>query len=972
MRRKSLFRTVLVIFVLVLIIPTFVFSANEKPKEKKGAIKITVNGTLVHWKNLKKIDFSQISTKRKMKPIMNFQNPRTIKRQSTEADPAVQGPDTKGLMKGALMPATSSDFAGMSLSANGAGWPPDTCGDVGPNYYVQCVNTSIAIYNKSTGNLVSATTFDAFFGGTGISGTPCDNDNNGDPIVLYDQYNQRWFILDFAWTGTSNGSWYSIAASKTSDPTGEWWQYAYHADNTLMNDYPKSGVWHDGIYTTANMFNFSTSQFQHVKVWAFKTPDIYTGTLTVQSLTDSSAQAWSLLPTNAKGSTASTGPNYMYALDADEYGGSSIDAIYGWKYDVDWNNSANTTWTGPTTMATVAYGLTASGIPQSGTSVTLDSLYGRLMYPANYRNFGSHASVYVSHVAESGGKRVMRWYEIRINSGNSSIYQQGTYDPDSNHRWMGSVMGDKYGNIAMGYSVSSTAMKPAIRYAGRLSTDTLGTMGQGEASIIEGTGHQTSYTRWGDYSHLTIDPDDDETFWYTTEYYAASGTNWQTRIGSFKFSTTPFPPVANFSGSPTTVTEGGSVDFTDLSTNSPTSWSWTFTGGTPSSSTAQNPAVTYNTAGTYTVTLTATNAGGSDGETKTNYITVNEPGTGFCDDFSDGDASDWTPSGGTWAVVGGQLDGIDSSNLRTNIAPAGDVGAGTISVDWTSLTGGTWTNGMVVFGYQDARNYRVIDCRDGSNTWFIKEYVGGTVSTKAQLAETINTNQQYHLVVTIAESGVVTLTVDGTQKVSYDFGNVITGKVGVALQNSHSQFDNFCVDDNTVPPNEVCDNFNDGDASDWTYYGSGTWSASANQLEGSHPSTFTYAISPVENMTDGTISADFTSHTGGTWTNGQIVFGWQDANNHYLADCRVGGNKWRIRQRVNGTLSNLSTTSETINSNQLYQLELVIASDGNVTLFVDGVAKVTYDFGSVMSGKTGVSVEKAVSVFDNFCVAAGQ
>jgi hypothetical protein len=167
------------------------------------------------------------------------------------------------------------------------------------------------------------------------------------------------------------------------------------------------------------------------------------------------------------------------------------------------------------------------------------------MYPANYVNFGSYASVYLNHVAESNSKRVPRWYEIRINgSGTSSIYQQSTYDPDSTHRWMGSIAGDKYGNIALGYSASSSSIKPAIRYSGRLSTDTLNTLGQGEATLIAGTGHQTTYTRWGDYSHLTLDPDG-ETVWYTTEYYSSSGTNWQTRIGSFKFSTTPdtTPPV---------------------------------------------------------------------------------------------------------------------------------------------------------------------------------------------------------------------------------------------------------------------------------------------------------------------------------------------------------------------------------------------------------------------------------------------
>jgi len=548
-----IFKRILILLLVAALIPTIALAGSNVEKTalkvKKGADSLTVTGWSREWKDVEKITFKANDNRRKMKPVMNMANPRILQKKSAAMDPAVQ---SEGLTRDAMaMSSSIINFAGMNLNSNGAGWPPDTCGDVGQNYYIQTVNTSIGIYNKTTGALVSATTFDSFFGGSGITGTPCDNDNNGDPIVLYDVYNSRWFILDFAWTGTSNGSYYSIAVSKTSDPTGAWWMYCLHADNTLMNDYPKCGVWSDGIYITANMFNFTNSAFQHVKIWGLKTPDLYNGTLTVQSLTDSSAQAWSILPVNAKGSNAppSTGC-YMYAMDADEYGGSSIDAIFAWKYTIDWNNSANTTWTGPATMPTAAFGLTASRVPQQGTSNTLDTLYGRLMYPANYVNYGTHESVFVCHVAEYNSTRQMRWYELRINGGNSSIYQQGTFAPDSTHRWMGSVAGDKNGNIAMGYSASSSAMYPAIRYAGRYPTDPLGTLGQGEATLIQGNGYQTSYTRWGDYSHLSLDPDG-ETFWYTTEYYASSGTNWQTRIGSFKMTSTPdtTPPVITNVGS---------------------------------------------------------------------------------------------------------------------------------------------------------------------------------------------------------------------------------------------------------------------------------------------------------------------------------------------------------------------------------------------------------------------------------------
>jgi len=142
-------------------------------------------------------------------------------------------------------------------------------------------------------------------------------------------------------------------------------------------------------------------------------------------------------------------------------------------------------------------------------------------------------------VKVSGNKRSevdgVRWYELRLTSGNASVYQQGTFSPDSSSRWMGSIGMDKVGNIAIGYSASSSATTPSIRYTGRVPGDALGTM-QSEATIFTGAGSQTgSLHRWGDYSSMSIDPSDDCTFWYTTEYIPSNGTfNWKTRIASFK------------------------------------------------------------------------------------------------------------------------------------------------------------------------------------------------------------------------------------------------------------------------------------------------------------------------------------------------------------------------------------------------------------------------------------------------------
>jgi len=589
-------RTAVVLLVAVLVGGLSLFSASKdevKPYVIKGAEVKIVSGTLIHWKDLKKVDLSKVA-KRRMKPVMNFKDPRKLTNKTKDhlTDPVAQtGVEQKGLEKSALAVTTGTHFAGMNQSANGAGWPPDTNGDVGPTYFIQTVNTSIGIYNKSTGALVSATTFDAFFP-SGV-GAPCAASNNGDPIVLYDRYNSRWFILDFAWTDSGGGaSYYSIAASQTSNPTGSWYTYCFQADSTLMNDYPKCGVWHDGIYITANMFAWGGS-YQHAKMWAIKTPDLYSGTLTSQNVTDSGSKAWSIMPSSAKSPTgpASSSPNFMYSIDADEFSGG-VDALFVWKYKVNWTTPSSTTWTGPSQMNVAAYGLSGSGVPQQGTSNTLDSLYGRLMFPANYWNFGTHESVVLSHVCEYSSRRAMRWYEVRINSSDvSSIYQQGTYSPDSTHRWMGAVAINANGDIGMGYSASSSSLYPSIRVTGRNSSDTLGTM-QAETTMVSGTGSQTSYSRWGDYSSCFVDPDDSTTFWYTQEYYTSNGTNWQTRIGSF-----------TLGGSPPTCSLNDAVDNATITLTS-SDWACDQTTSCDSVDSAKSGTITHN--GTSSMQFTRT------------------------------------------------------------------------------------------------------------------------------------------------------------------------------------------------------------------------------------------------------------------------------------------------------------------------------------------------------------------------------
>ncbi|MFN2166535.1 MAG: carboxypeptidase regulatory-like domain-containing protein, partial [Anaerolineae bacterium] len=433
-------------------------------------------------------------------------------------------------------PPPMANFAGMQFSANGAGWPPDTNGDVGPNHYIQTVNTSVGIYDK-TGTPLSVVTFNTFF--QGPTGTPCDTSNDGDPVVLYDPMADRWVVTDFAWFSFSTGPYYEcIAVSQTADPVaGGWYFYALQANTgpnfsgDFFNDYPKLGVWPDAYYMSANMFEAVGDGFG-VRLWALDRASILGGgplnSVAFDLCLDGSCG--SFLPSNMRGTLPPAGaPNYFATLGAP-------DSFEIYKYHVDFATPANSTLTGPVTVPIAAFDGYNDEIPQPGTGQGLDSLSFRLMMQLQYRNMGSHESLWATHTVDEGGLAVARWYEVRDPGGTPTLFQQGSLNPgDGVNRWMAGIAADQDGNAAIGYSVSNSSVYPGIRYQGRLNGEAPGQMPQTEQTLVNGTGSQVGINRWGDYSAMSVDPTDDCTFWYTQEYYVTSGSNWQTRIGSFKF-----------------------------------------------------------------------------------------------------------------------------------------------------------------------------------------------------------------------------------------------------------------------------------------------------------------------------------------------------------------------------------------------------------------------------------------------------
>ena len=418
-----------------------------------------------------------------------------------------------------------------SFTVNSA--PPDTNGAVGATQYVQIVNSGFAVFSKSTkavvyGPVPSSSLWAGFGGG-------CQTNNDGDATVVYDKAAGRWVISQFSVTTTPYLQ--CVAVSQTSDATGPYNRYAFSYGTTAFPDYPKTGVWPDGYYTTFNIFNGNT--FGGAKLCAYDRTAMLSGAAATQQCFQLSTSFGGVLPADLDGSTAppAGSPNYMV-----NFGSNSLNL---WKFHADFATPANATLTGPTNIPVAAFSAACGGgtcIPQSGVTQKLDSLADRLMYRLAYRNFGTNESLVVSQSVKIGTNRKnpytgVRWYELRNPGGTPAVYQQSSFSPDTDYRWMPSIAMDKQGNMALGYSVSSGSIPPAIRYTGRLAGDPLNTM-QAEASIIEGGGSQTgsNLARWGDYATMTIDPTDDCTFWYTTEYLKANGAfNWSTRIGSFKF-----------------------------------------------------------------------------------------------------------------------------------------------------------------------------------------------------------------------------------------------------------------------------------------------------------------------------------------------------------------------------------------------------------------------------------------------------
>jgi hypothetical protein len=467
----------------------------------------------------------------------------------------------------------SWDAVGVGLGGFAPGSnPPDVNGRVGATQYMQWNNTSFAIFNKNTGALLygpaAGNTLFQSLGGA------CASHNDGDPVVSYDILSDRWVVSQFVVNGpTGNASHQCFAVSQTGDATGAWYLYDFVTDATNLIDYPHTGVWPDGYYMSAHVF--TSGIFSLGRVYVFERDKMIAGQAARMQSANLTGQQFGFLPADLDSVTPPPVGEAAFVLGPNP---TSRALASSTRVAVTWGVTPTITLTESTIPITTTTAANCVGggrlcVPQSGqaTAANLDNISNHFMYRLAYRNNGTQASPQESILANATVRgstpahNAIRWYEFR-NAGNSTatptLFQESTFDPSVDYRWLGSIAMDKDGNMALGYSKSSSTTFPSIWMTGRLATDTINTMGT-EVLMQAGTGSQdsTGGNRWGDYSSLTLDPVDQCTFYYTNEYLKATGAfNWSTRVASYRFpSCTSATPEGTVTGTITSQATGAPI-----------------------------------------------------------------------------------------------------------------------------------------------------------------------------------------------------------------------------------------------------------------------------------------------------------------------------------------------------------------------------------------------------------------------------
>ena len=486
-------------------------------------------------------------SRRDLEPLAGLELPNPVDLVST-----VEPTATDGLTIGTFTVPTRN-FPGIDFM----GTLPDPVGDVGPQHYIQMTN----FYNSELGSVVRI--FDkaepapnelASFTLSDLAGGSCTG--SGDPIVLYDRQADRWLLSEIG---------PCIYVSQTGDPVAGGW-YVYSPTVPTFPDYPKYAVWATDANGGAGSYVLTTNETTAAGIYAFDRGAMLDGgsasfvRFTVDPLSAFVIQGPAPAdPDGPLGPPAGEPAIVLRHRDTEIHAGATAaaDLLDLWLLDVDWEQPKATTLTATAGIDVSEFDSTVCGVdfvgcfPQPNTTMTLSPLREPVMHRLQYYNHGDFETLTGNFTVDVDGRDHggIRWFELRRPAGGAwSLRQEGTYAPDAHHRWMGSVAMDRAGDIALGYSVVSSSLYPALRYTGRLADDATGWMTEPETTIHSGSSSQVSYDRWGDYQAMSLDPSDDCTFWFTGMDMNANSTS-RTQIVSFRSETCgcaeipPMPPI---------------------------------------------------------------------------------------------------------------------------------------------------------------------------------------------------------------------------------------------------------------------------------------------------------------------------------------------------------------------------------------------------------------------------------------------
>lgn len=395
--------------------------------------------------------------------------------------------------------------------------PTDPTLAVGRNHVFVTFNLGFIIYDKE-GNALTGQ----------VAPNPTIFPDGGccDMTVSYDSEADRW-VLTFL--NTTSGA--QIAVSDGPDPVNDGW-YVYTI--SAIQDYQKLSVWSDGYYMTENS---STSN----KVWALERDQMLQGNPDAQILgfdlpgivTYAGFYSPQVLNVTNDNMPAPGNVPIVFMQD-DAWPGVNNDHLKLWLLNVDWAIPANSNISSAqefdlTPFISVFDEGDISNLTQPNNGTAIDALQSTIMNQAQFRKFGDHNSAVFNFVvdikADATEQAGVRWIELRQPGDGQpwSLYQEGTYTAqDNRHAWNASIMMDSFGNMGMGYTSMSSSESTnttfvSSYYTGRFAADPHSTMSVSEELIANGNGNIPG-GRYGDYSKIDIDPVDDLTFWYITEY----------------------------------------------------------------------------------------------------------------------------------------------------------------------------------------------------------------------------------------------------------------------------------------------------------------------------------------------------------------------------------------------------------------------------------------------------------------------